>query len=273
MERPLAILCSGQGAQHPATFDLVAANPEAEPIFAAAAAVLGQDPRDVVRVADAATLYSDRIGKILCCTQAMAAWAALGEARPRVVVMAGYSVGEVAAWGCAGAIGAEALFPLIQERAIRMDAAAPADGGLAVIVGIRPTTLHSIVAHHAAFIARIDDVDTFVIGGSGTDLDAACQDANAAGARRVVRLRVAVPPHTPLLSSASEPFLAALRAAAPRLPESGCHLLSGIGGAILRDIDTGIEKLARQMSSPIDWAACLESCRACHAAAALELGP
>src|ERR1700722_6962048 len=77
-----AILCSGQGGQHPAMFDLVGNCPEAEPVFAAAARVLGQDPRRFVREAAPADLYSDLSGQILCCTQAVAAWAALGMARP-----------------------------------------------------------------------------------------------------------------------------------------------------------------------------------------------
>ena len=43
--------------------------------------------------------------------------------------------------------------------------------------------------------------------------------------------------------------------------------------AIHSDIETGIDKLARQISTTIDWAACLESCRSAGAEAALELGP
>ncbi|GGJ04901.1 malonate decarboxylase subunit epsilon [Neoroseomonas lacus] len=269
----MAILCSGQGAQNPGMFDLVATCSEAEPVFAAASLILGQDPRDFVHRADAADLYSDRIGQILCCTAAMAAWEALGSAKPRSTVMAGYSVGEVAAWGCAGAIDVEPLLRLVQQRAVLMDNAAPADGRLVAIVGLRRATLESIVTRHAVSIAIIDDVDTFVIGGAGTDLDAACQDAAAAGARRVVRLRVAVPSHTPRLGSASAPFREALRATAPRLPASACRLLSGIDGTSVRDIEAGADKLARQISCTIDWAACLESCQACLAEAALELGP
>src|SRR6266481_4234956 len=95
----VAILCSGQGGQHPAMFDLVADCPEAEPIFAAAAGVLGQDPRLFVRNAAEAALFSDFSGQILCCTQALAAWTALGAVRPARAVIAGYSVGELAAWG------------------------------------------------------------------------------------------------------------------------------------------------------------------------------
>jgi [acyl-carrier-protein] S-malonyltransferase len=82
MPEPVAIhVCSGQGGQHSAVFDLVASCPEAELVFAASA-VLGQDPRRFVRGAAPADLFSDLFGQILCCTQAPAAWAALDAGRP-----------------------------------------------------------------------------------------------------------------------------------------------------------------------------------------------
>jgi [acyl-carrier-protein] S-malonyltransferase len=51
------------------------------------------------------------------------------------------------------------------------------------------------------------------------------------------------------------------------------RLLSGTDGDTVADIETGIDKLARQISTTIHWAACLESCRSAGAVAALELGP
>src|ERR1700733_5688124 len=102
MPELVAILCSGQGGEQLAAVDLVARCPEAEPVFAAAAEVLGQDPRRFVREAAPADLFSDRSGQILCCTQALAARAALGMAWPARAVIAGYSIRELAAWGHAG---------------------------------------------------------------------------------------------------------------------------------------------------------------------------
>ena len=269
----VAILCSGQGGQHPAMFDLVANCPEAEPVFTAAAGVLGQDPRRFVQEAAPADLFSDFSGQILCCTQALAAWAALGTARPMRAVIAGYSVGELAAWGCAGALDGASTLRLAQRQAALMDAAAPNNGGLAAVVGLRRPTLERILARHGVSIATVDDVDSFVIGGPRSGLEAACQEAATRGARRTVRLPVAVPSHTPLLNEATEQFRAVLRKASPRLPPAGYRLLSGIDGDTIYDIETGIDKLARQISSTIDWAACLESCRSAGAEAALELGP
>jgi [acyl-carrier-protein] S-malonyltransferase len=254
-------------------FDLVANCPEAEPTFAAATSVLGQDPRLFVRKAASADLFSDLSGQILCCTQALAAWAALDTARPGRAVIAGYSVGELAAWGCAGAVDGPSTMRLAQRRAALMDAAAPSDGGLAAVIGLRRPTLEPILARHAVSIAIVDDVDSFVVGGPRAGLDAACQEAAARGAKRTVSLPVAVPSHTPLLRDAAEQFRAVLLEASPQLPRAGYRLLSGIDGDTIHETETGIDKLARQISTTIDWAACLEGCRSAGAEAALELGP
>jgi [acyl-carrier-protein] S-malonyltransferase len=269
----VAILCSGQGAQHPAMFDLVANCPEAEPVFAAAADALGQDPRRFVREAAPADLFSDFSGQILCGTQAFAAWAALGTVRSARAVIAGYSIGELAAWGCAGALNELSTLRLAQRRAALMDAAAPSDSGLAAITGVRRRILEPILTRHALSIAIVNDVDSFTVGGPRAALRAACEEAAARGAKRTVMLPVTVPSHTPLLSKATEQFRVILREASPRLPRAGYRLLSGIDGETVLDIETGIDKLARQISTTIDWAACLESCRSAGAVAALELGP
>ena len=269
----VAILCSGQGGEHSAMFDLVADCPEAEPVFAVAAGVLGQDPRRFVREAAPADLFSDRSGQILCCTQAAAVWAALGSDRPTRAVIAGYSIGELAAWGCAGALDGATVLRLAQRRAAVMDAAAPEAGGLAGIVGLRRPTLEPILEQHALFIAIVNDVDSFVVGGYRAGLEAACQEAAVRGAKHAVILPVAVPSHTPLLAAATEQFRAILRDASAQRPGAGYRLLSGIDGDTVYDIQTGIDKLARQISTTIDWAACLESCRSAGAVAALELGP
>jgi [acyl-carrier-protein] S-malonyltransferase len=269
----VAILCSGQGGQHPAMFDLVADCPGAEPVFAAAAGVLAQDPRRFVKEAAPEGLFSDLSGQILCCTQALAAWAALGMVRPARAVIAGYSIGELAAWGCAGALNELSTLRLAQRRSAVMDAAAPKESGLAVITGLRRSVIEPILTRHALSIAIVNDVDSFTIGGCRTALRAACQEAAACGAKRALMLPVAVPSHTPLLSEATEQFGAILREEFPRLPRSGYRLLSGIDGETVLDIETGIDKLARQISTTIDWAACLESCRSAGAVAALELGP
>jgi [acyl-carrier-protein] S-malonyltransferase len=154
-----------------------------------------------------------------------------------------------------------------------MDSLAPSDGGLAAIVGLCRPILEPILARHGISISIVNDVDSFVVGGRRTALEAACLEARALGAKRTVGIRVAVPSHTPLLSEASEQFLRLLREACPRQPRAGYRLLSGTDGGTVYELETGIDKLAQQISATIDWAACLESCRSAGVQAALELGP
>jgi [acyl-carrier-protein] S-malonyltransferase len=273
MGGPVAVLCSGQAGQHPEMFDLIADCPACEPVFAAASEHLGHDPRRFVRQATTAELFADRAGQILCCTRALAVWAALSDGRPARAVVAGYSVGELAAWGCAGALDPSATLRLAARRADAMDAVAPPDGGMAAIVGLSRAALEPILRRHEAAIAIVVDAKSFVIGGHARNLDASCREAAALGATHIVKLNVAVPSHTKLMAGAVGVFDAALREAAPRLPFPMFRLLSGIDGETIGDVETGVEKLSRQICTPIDWAACLESCREAGAELALELGP
>ncbi|MCW5738478.1 MAG: malonate decarboxylase subunit epsilon, partial [Enhydrobacter sp.] len=102
---------------------------------------------------------------------------------------------------------------------------------------------------------------------------AVCRDAAARGAIRAVLLPVSVPSHTPFLADAVVPFAEALQAAAPRTPGFGVRLLSGLDGNAVQDVESGSAKLAGQIAREIDWAACLDACRASGARLVLELGP
>ena len=248
--------------------------PEAAPVFEAAAAFLdGADPRRFVRDADDAALFGNRAGQILCCTQALAAWAMIGERRPAGVVLAGYSVGELAAWGCAGLFAPAQVLALAASRAAVMDAAAPAGAGLAAIVGLRRAALDAMLAAHGGHVAIHNGPESVVIGADGAALAACLEAAIAGGARTARRLPVAVPSHTALLASASPSFGTRLQAETLGVQSPGVRLLSGIDGAVVRDTEAGLLALAAQISTTIDWAACLDSCRELGARRFLELGP
>ena len=259
MRRPVAILCSGQGAQHSGMFDLCADLLASEAVFVAAGEALGQDPRRFVHEAAPEALFTDRAGQILCCTQALAIWAGLDTGRPARAVIAGYSVGELARsdWYSAGL----PLWMLSRPRT------------LAGIIGLTPGILEPIVIHHDASIAIINGTRSFVIGGHSRALDACCEEAVASGATRAVRIRVSVPSHTKMLRDAVAPFSAVLNEAAPQEPEARYRLLSGIDGDIVQNIESACDKLSRQICTTVDWAACLESCREAEAELVLELGP
>jgi [acyl-carrier-protein] S-malonyltransferase len=270
----LAILCSGQGRQHPGMFALTGEVPETQGLFAHAARHLGEDPRAMVRDASAATLRHNRTGQILCALQALAAATALRPALPGRIVVAGYSVGEVAAWGVAGLFDAEDTLDLVAQRAEAMDAASPPGDGLLFVRGLSRDTVEGLCARHDAAIAIINPGDAFVLGGNRVALDALGAEARGMHARRVVDVAVEVASHTKRLAQASTVYREILlRAPLHFPPRSGTRLLSGIDGAPVLDALTGLDKLAAQISQTVQWAACLEACVEAGATAFLELGP
>ena len=269
----LAILCSGQGGQHPGMFDLTAELPPAQTVFAAARPLLGADPRDLARAGGAA-LNENRAGQILCCVAALAAWTIVSESAPGRRIVAGYSIGDLAAWGCAGRFSVETVLGLAAARAEAMDAASGSGHGLAGIRGLAEARISALASARGCHVAIRNAPDSVVVGGRVDALEAVCGEALAAGAQRAVMLPVRTPSHTPLLADAALRFGETLRAARQETPpRTGPRLVGGLDGAAVFDAGAGLDKLARQIAQTIDWAACLDTCREYGATTVLELGP
>jgi len=269
-----AILCSGQGLQGRGMFDLVAREPKAEPVFKAAGIALeGHDPRDLVKTGSDGDLHGNKVAQILCCTQALAVWSVLDEVLARPLVVAGYSVGEVAAWGVAGVVDAATLFALAAARADAMDAATKQPAGLLSIRGLSRHDVDAICEATHTHIAIIDGPETFLIGGTDGSLKAAAKDADAHGAQHTTRLAVTVPSHTPLLQAATGAFRKVLHERVPHVKIAGdIRLLIGIDGNAVFS-DAGLDKLAEQIARTVNWVACMDSCQESGVTKAIEFGP
>ncbi|WP_456617602.1 MULTISPECIES: acyltransferase domain-containing protein [unclassified Bradyrhizobium] len=271
----LAILCSGQGRQHRDMFALTGNAPEAADLFAHATTLLGgRDPRDFVRSEPIEALHHNRAGQILCTLQALAAAAALGNAMPRGAIFAGYSIGELAAWGAGGLLDASVTLDLAARRAEAMDAATHAGDGLIFVRGLSREEVGRLCERHGAAIAIVNPGDAFVIGGGREALGRLAKDARAMHAARIVALPVEVASHTKRLAAASAVFRETLRLASVVFPpRSGARILSGIDAAPVVSLETGLDKLAAQISQTVQWADCLQACVEAGATGFLELGP
>lgn len=271
----LAILCSGQGRQHPGMFGLTGLAPQASALFAKAAGLLGgQDPRELVGTGSQQELHRDRIGQILCTLQALAAAAALDDVLPDRLVVAGYSVGELAAWGVARRFDPAETLELAASRAEAMDRVSQPGDGLLFVRSLPRQTVDGLCARHGGAVAIVNPGDAFILGGSRDALDAMAAEAKAMNAVRLVTLAVEVASHTPRLSAASPVFRERLGQlpARPVLARSP-RLLSGVDGAPVLDVNEGLDKLAAQISRTVRWADCLQACVESGAVAFLELGP
>ena len=271
----LSILCSGQGPQHANMFALTGDAPEAAHLFVHAATLLdGRDPRSIVRNDPNAAIHQDCTGQILCTLQALAAAAALRDAWPHRHIVAGYSVGEVAAWSVAGLLDATMTLDLVSRRADAMDAASRPGDGLLFVRGLSRGAVEDLCKRHNAAIAIINPDDAYVLGGSGKALDIITDHATKMGAAHIVRLAVNVASHTERLATASVEFRKVL-ASTPMMhtQDANVRLFSGIDGTVVTSVTAGFDKLANQVSHTVQWAACLEGSVEAGASAFLELGP
>jgi [acyl-carrier-protein] S-malonyltransferase len=209
-----AVLCSGQGGQTP---DLFERFPFAEKGQSVKQQVLesGSLSPEVTEwlntpSADPGLIYQDHYAQpLLCLFQAMV-WAELSDRIPTPQFVAGYSLGELSAYGCAGALAPKDTIDLATARAHLMDTAAPV-GRLIAVSGLAVEKVAEIAARHEGYIAIIVRSDHCLLG-CLAEKAKALASAAALSARNVVILNVTIASHTPLLDSAVEPFRKALRA-------------------------------------------------------------
>lgn len=263
----LALLCPGQGAQHPAMFDRVRDLAAARPVLDAAAKLLGHD---VFAAAAAGDRFDNAPAQPLLCAASLAQWQGLRDALPTPTVIAGYSIGELAAHAIAGSFDAATCLALSAQRARLMDAASPGDAGLHAVLGLDRVATQRLCDAHGAFIAIANGHDHFIVGGARPALHVLAADARARGAE-IRPLPVHVPAHTPLLAGAVAPFAAALQASslqAPRLP-----LLAGVDARPVRDPAAVVHTLSAQLAQTIEWAQVMRQAFERGARVLLQLGP
>ncbi|KRQ11311.1 acyltransferase domain-containing protein [Bradyrhizobium manausense] len=269
----LALLCGGQGRLSDKIFDLVAGQPAAEPVFAAAAARLGEDPREFVRTRNADVLSANRVSQILTVTSALAIHARIADLLTEETVVTGYSVGEMAAWSVAGLWTAADALRLTDVRARLMDRAAGPGGRLGYVRGLDQTTLGQLLAKHRCEIAIRNPDLLYVVGGTERDVIALCDEATTQGAARAGLLAVRIASHTSRLEAACKPLQQAF-AASTHVPIAAQRiLLAGDGGERIFCASDATATLAGQLARPIDWAATLDALAEQGVDRVLDLGP
>ncbi|MET0499416.1 MAG: acyltransferase domain-containing protein [Steroidobacteraceae bacterium] len=269
----LAILCSGQGTQHGEMFALTGNAPAAEYLFTHASRLLGgRDPREMVATIDD-TVHENRVAQILFSLQALAAVTALRDSMPERIVVAGYSVGEMAAWGVAGCFSMSDTLDLVARRAEVMNAVTAPGDGLLFVRGLSREIIEALSERHGTAIAIVEPEQAFIVGGDSEALHAVEQESRSMHATAVIRLAVQVASHTPRLANASAEFRDILNHVQMNLPPAGTRLLSGVDGSAVIAASAGLDKLAAQISHTVQWAACLQGCIEAGATAFLELGP
>ncbi|MEG3175426.1 ACP S-malonyltransferase [Sphingomonas sp. RB3P16] len=251
-------------------FDLFVDRPAAAPILAEASALLGGDVRTLPRTVDDAALYDNRTSQILCVARGLAAAACLPPIE--AMLIAGYSVGEMTAWGVAGIWPAQRTLLLTAVRAEAMNAAGGSDDGLGFVRGLSRGQVEALVDQCDCAIAIVNPGLLFVFGGARGDVARCCDAALEHGALAARPIAVHVASHTPRLSRAVAPFRAALDVSTPGRPQPGRTVIGAADASIVSG-GRGVPGLAAQIDTTIDWAATLEALIERGVRRVLELGP
>ncbi|WP_101926697.1 MULTISPECIES: ACP S-malonyltransferase [Luteimonas] len=202
------------------------------------------------------------------------AWQQQGGAQPAVV--AGHSLGEYTALVAAGVLSLGDAARLVRTRGQLMQAAAPAGtGAMAAVIGADDALVLEVCeaasTDEVVVPANFNSPGQIVIGGHAAAVDRAIALLGERGVRKVVKLAVSVPSHTPLMRDAADRLgetMANLQWRAPVLPvvqnvDAGVH----DDGVAIRDA------LQRQLYLPVQWTRCVEAIAARGVTTLVECGP
>lgn len=263
----MLFLFPGQGSQQPGMGrDFHDAAPEARAVFDAAAALSPPGFVDLIFNGDAERLNDTRVAQpaLLTCSVAIARHLAARGLRP--AACCGHSLGEISALAVAGALDFEDALRLTQTRAKLMAECAP-EGGMAAVMGLDADAIEAALPPGAQ-VANYNGPGQTIISGTLAALAAAEAALKAAGAKRVVPLKVSGPFHSVHMRPAAEAFAEALRGVPFRAPS--CRFVSSVTAADIADPGAIRDTLARQLYSPVRWT---ETMAALGPGTAVEVGP
>ncbi|MCL2264899.1 MAG: ACP S-malonyltransferase [Treponema sp.] len=278
-----AYLFPGQGAQFSGMATDLLSSASVKSLFDTASEIFGQDVKELLQ-SDADTLKRTDVAQPAITAADLAAAAFLGEQGYTPAACGGFSLGEYAALVCAGIISAADCFRLVKARGEAMQKAcdklrgANGDGpGMAAVVGLAPEQVDELIAKWKKeglkdlFAANINSPKQLVVSGTAASLTEAETRFKEAGAKRVIRLQVAGPFHSPLMADAVDAFVPALEKVTFRDPSIA--VFSNVTG---KKISSGAEakKLAvQQITCPVRWVEEQASIAALGMEACLEVGP
>ena len=252
-----AILFPGQGSQT-AEMGAVAAA-ERPDLLEQARAALGADPFE--RIGEGTHLAQPAI---FCAS--LAHFKRAGS--PAGELVAGHSLGELAALVAGGALDAEAGLQLAIERGRLMEEAAQAvPGGMLAALGGDDAEVAALAARLGLTVANDNAPGQVVLSGPLEAIGEARRELRAAGVK-AIRLPVSGAFHSPLMAPAAERFrelLATVEFRPPRRP-----VYSSTAAAPFADPREG---LAAALTEPVRWRATLAALRDAGAATFLETGP
>ena len=189
---------------------------------------------------------------------------------PTQTVVAGHSVGEIAAYAIAGVISPDEAVKLAAVRGTEM----------AKACAVEPTGMSAVLGgDEAEVLARLEALELIpanrnaagqiVAAGALSALEKLAEDPPAKA--RVRQLATAGAFHTHYMGSALDGYAAAAAEISPAEPTT--TLLSNADGQPVTSATDAMEKLVAQLTRPVRWDLCTETMRTLNTTAIVEFPP
>jgi len=233
----------------------------------------GLDLVELGTVADADAIKDTTVTQPLVVATAVLAYEVLARTYelPDDVVVAGHSVGELAAAAVAGVLKADDAVALAAVRGREMAAACDlAPTGMAAVMGGDPDDVVAWLAEHDLTAANMNGAGQIVAAGPVECVDAVVAE-KPDFVKKVIRLKVAGAFHTYYMAPAQEK----LREKAKDITVSDPTrtLLSNADGTRVTSGAEMLERLVNQVTRSVRWDLCMNTMKELGVHAAAELPP
>ncbi|MGP1431439.1 MAG: ACP S-malonyltransferase [Treponema sp.] len=282
-------LFSGQGSQFKGMAeDICKKYPAARAVIDTMSATAGEDIASFLWNTEPAELArSDRSQLAITAMQA-AILAVLQEHGITPSAAAGFSLGEFSALYAAKVLDLTTMTKVValrgkimQKACEKLDARGKASGGasgMAAVLKLAPERIIEVLKPYSdpeagtVFAANLNSPMQTVVSGTAAGLDSAEKLCKEAGAKRVVRLAVAGPFHSPLMREAAEEFSAVLQ----DIPfnDPAVPIFSNVTGKRLLTGAEAKQNAVLHLTHPVRWLEEEQEIAALTSTAALlEVGP
>ncbi len=269
-----AYVFPGQGAQFPGMGkDLYENNAEAKALFDKADEVLGFSLSAIMFEGTAEELKETKVTQPAIFTLSVIMAKLLGEDfKPTMV--AGHSLGEFSALTAVGALDFESALKLVSARAMAMQKACEMKPStMAAILGLTDEQVENICESTSGVVvaANYNCPGQLVISGEIEAIEAACEAAKEAGARRALVLPVGGAFHSPMMEPARAELAAAIEATEFHTPL--CPVVQNSVAKAVSDPAEIKQNLIDQLTAPVKWTQSVQQMIASGVTNYVECGP
>jgi [acyl-carrier-protein] S-malonyltransferase len=275
----VAWLFPGQGSQAVGMgVALAEAEPAARAVLQEADAALGFPLSQLMAEGLEETLKLTEHTQPAILTHSIMVVRAWGHRLPKPDFAAGHSLGEYSAMVALGVLSFEDAVRTVRERGRAMQEAVPVGvGAMAALLGMSLADVEASCAEAAASTGKIvvpanyNGPGQIVIAGHTEAVEAAMEAAKTRGGRKMMKLPVSAPFHSPLMEPAKARMEPILRSLAFKTPI--CPLVNNVDARPVSDPEALRDGLVRQIPGAVRWQATLELLLNQGVTTFVELGP